>query len=223
MTHRVILRSVMAYVIKRYANRKLYDTRTKHYLTLNDLTTLVRAGEDLRVEDAESGEDLTAQILTKIVAEGSRKGGALVLPQGMLVDWIQRPSEFVFDAVRTSVSAGQRTVEQMGSEIGKLIDNVAKRASGAPAKKSDDVGEEIARVIEERLKAIISELNLPARSELEALAQRLTELEASLAKKATSARVAKPAKKAAASKSVKPPRQKVVATPRPARKATAKA
>ena len=44
----------MAYLIKRYANRKLYDTRTKRYLTLDEVAVLVRAGEEVRVEEADS-------------------------------------------------------------------------------------------------------------------------------------------------------------------------
>jgi polyhydroxyalkanoate synthesis repressor PhaR len=51
----------MAYVIKRYANRKLYDTQSKRYLTLDEVAILVRAGEEVQVVDADSGADLTGQ------------------------------------------------------------------------------------------------------------------------------------------------------------------
>jgi polyhydroxyalkanoate synthesis repressor PhaR len=161
----------MPYVIKRYANRKLYDTRTKRYLTLEEVAVLIRAGEDVRVEDADTGSDLTSTILSKIIAEGNRKGGALELPQKLLVDLIQRPSEAVLGAVRTSVSAGQRTVEQMSGEVGRLIDSVTGRGGNKQIGEGD------------RLQALLAELGFPTREEIDALAARVAALEAAAAKK----------------------------------------
>jgi polyhydroxyalkanoate synthesis repressor PhaR len=163
----------MPYVIKRYANRKLYDTRTKRYLTLEEVAVLIRSGEDVRVEDADSGDDLTSSILSKIIAEGHRKGGALELPQKLLVDLIQRPSETVLGAVRTSVSAGQRTVGQMSDEVGRLIDSVTGR--------SDRAGKAAAEG--DRLRALLAELGLPTREDFDDLAARVAALEAAAAKK----------------------------------------
>jgi polyhydroxyalkanoate synthesis repressor PhaR len=59
-------------VIKRYDNRKLYDTRSRSYVTLEELARLIAAGEDLLVLDQRSGEDLTTLILAQIVLEGIR-------------------------------------------------------------------------------------------------------------------------------------------------------
>jgi polyhydroxyalkanoate synthesis repressor PhaR len=172
----------MAYLIKRYANRKLYDTRTKRYLTLDEVAVLVRAGEDVRVEDADSGADLTGHVLSKIIAEGSKKGGSSLVPQKMLVDLIQRPGDMVLDAVRSSYSAGQRTVEQMGAEVGKLIESVA--GTGERAKKQvENVGEQLATLFEERLRAVITELGLATRSELTVLERRIDALETAHAKR----------------------------------------
>jgi polyhydroxyalkanoate synthesis repressor PhaR len=165
----------MPYVIKRYANRKLYDTRTKRYLTLDEVAVLVRAGEDVRVEDADSGSDLTGQILAKVLAENHRKGGSFLLPPKILVDLIQHPSETVMDAVRTSVSAGQRTVEQVSGEVGRLIDSVTGRADRA--RKVGD-GTDLARSLDERLRAAVKALGLPTREEFERLSARVAALEA---------------------------------------------
>lgn len=159
----------MPYVIKRYANRKLYDTRTKRYLTLDEVSVLVRLGEDVRVEDADTGEDITGSVLTKILAEANRKAGSSLLPAQILVDLIQRPTETVRDAVRTSVSAGQRTVEQMSGEVGRLFDSVTGRTGRDPKSAEDDA---------ERVRAIVEALGLPTREEFDALAARVAELEA---------------------------------------------
>lgn len=186
----------MPYVIKRYANRKLYDTRTKRYLTLDEVGVLVRAGEDVKVEDADTGEDITGVVLSKIVAEHNRKGGSLLVPPKILVDLIQRPSETVIDAVRTGVTAGQRTVEQMSGEVGRLLDSVTGRGSGATDKRLPDAGEQLVGLVEERLHAALAELGLPTRDEFNALAARVAVLEAKATKKpparAASTRTAKP-------------------------------
>ncbi|MFN4023562.1 MAG: polyhydroxyalkanoate synthesis repressor PhaR [Hyphomonas sp.] len=67
-------------IIKKYANRRLYDTSTSSYVTLDHLSDLVREGQDFEVRDAKSGEDLTRQVLTQIIFEQETKGqGALPL------------------------------------------------------------------------------------------------------------------------------------------------
>ncbi|MEL7040674.1 MAG: polyhydroxyalkanoate synthesis repressor PhaR [Pseudomonadota bacterium] len=65
-------------IIKKYANRRLYDTSTSSYVTLDHLSDLVRREVDFQVVDAKSGEDLTRQVLTQIIFEKETKGeGAL--------------------------------------------------------------------------------------------------------------------------------------------------
>ena len=70
-------------VIKKYANRRLYNTDTSSYVTLDDLCELVKAGQDFLVCDAKSGEDLTRSVLTQIIFEQESKGDNL-LPIGFL-------------------------------------------------------------------------------------------------------------------------------------------
>lgn len=67
-------------VIKRYANRKLYDTESKRYVTLEDLAAFIRDGEDVRVVDHVTGDDLTSMTLLQVVFEEEKKIGGL-LPQ----------------------------------------------------------------------------------------------------------------------------------------------
>lgn len=67
-----------AVIIKKYANRRLYDTSTSSYVTLDHLSDLVRREIDFEVRDAKTGEDLTRQVLTQIIFERETKGeGAL--------------------------------------------------------------------------------------------------------------------------------------------------
>jgi polyhydroxyalkanoate synthesis repressor PhaR len=65
-------------VVKKYANRRLYNTATSSYVTLDDLCKMVRAGEEFVVYDAKTGEDLTRSILTQIILEEDSKGRNLL-------------------------------------------------------------------------------------------------------------------------------------------------
>ena len=74
-------------LIKKYGNRRLYDTGESRYITLEELATKVRGGEDVRVVDAKSGEDLTGQTLTQIIIEG--RGAARLLPVPLLIQLVR--------------------------------------------------------------------------------------------------------------------------------------
>ena len=63
----------MAYVIKRYSNRKLYDTQESRYVTLEEIEEMIRAGKEIAVVDAASGEDLTSVTLAQIIFEEEKK------------------------------------------------------------------------------------------------------------------------------------------------------
>jgi polyhydroxyalkanoate synthesis repressor PhaR len=65
-------------VIKKYANRRLYNTATSSYVTLDDLSTMVKEGGDFVVYDAKTGEDITRSVLTQIIVEEEQKGHNLL-------------------------------------------------------------------------------------------------------------------------------------------------
>ena len=67
-----------ATIIKKYANRRLYNTGTSTYVTLDDLAEMVKGGEDFVVQDAKSGEDLTRPVLTQIIFEQESRGTNLL-------------------------------------------------------------------------------------------------------------------------------------------------
>ena len=70
-------------VVKKYANRRLYNTESSSYITLDSLAEMVRQGRDFVVYDAKSGEDITRSVLTQIIVDEENKGRAL-LPTGFL-------------------------------------------------------------------------------------------------------------------------------------------
>jgi polyhydroxyalkanoate synthesis repressor PhaR len=78
-------------LIKKYSNRRLYDTIDSRYITLEELTHKVRKGADVTVQDAQTGADLTQQTLTQIILES--RGGARLLPVPLLLQLIRMGDE----------------------------------------------------------------------------------------------------------------------------------
>jgi polyhydroxyalkanoate synthesis repressor PhaR len=74
-------------LVKKYSNRRLYDTQESRYITMSELADRIRQGADARVVDANSGEDLTQSTLTQIIIEG--RGGAKMLPVPFLLQLIR--------------------------------------------------------------------------------------------------------------------------------------
>ncbi len=74
-------------IIKKYSNRRLYDTSRSQYITLEELAEHIRLGEDVQVQDAKSGEDLTQSVLAQIIVES--RGAAKLLPASMLMQLIR--------------------------------------------------------------------------------------------------------------------------------------
>src|SRR5882672_9167764 len=65
-------------IVKKYANRRLYNTATSSYVTLDDLATMIKQGGDFVVYDAKTGEDITRSVLTQIIVEQEQKGQNLL-------------------------------------------------------------------------------------------------------------------------------------------------
>jgi len=109
-------------VIKKYANRRLYDTTRSAYITLDDLKALVHEGTDFVVQDAKTGEDLTHSVLTQIIFEQEAQGQHL-LP----VDFLRQLIRFYGDSMQNVVpgfldmsmnslaQSKERFAKQMGS------------------------------------------------------------------------------------------------------------
>lgn len=92
----------MPLVVKKYSNRRLYDTEESRYITLEELTERIRAGADVRVVDAKSGEDLTQATLTQVILEGP---AAKLLPVPLLTQLIRMQDDALGEFFGKYVSA----------------------------------------------------------------------------------------------------------------------
>jgi polyhydroxyalkanoate synthesis repressor PhaR len=111
----------MAYVIKRYSNRKLYDTQESRYVTLEELEEMIRAGKEISVVDAATGDDLTSVTLTQIILENERSHRT-ALPAAFLhqlIKYGETWQDFVQRSLRSSlegVVSNQREMERVFRE-----------------------------------------------------------------------------------------------------------
>lgn len=110
----------MERLIKRYENRKLYDTEASSYVSLSDVADLVRRGETVRIEDNVSGQDITSQTLMQIILEEG-KSGKHVLPSDVLHDLLrqsQRALDQSFEQIRHTVD---HWVGQSVAQLSRLV------------------------------------------------------------------------------------------------------
>jgi polyhydroxyalkanoate synthesis repressor PhaR len=119
----------MPYVIKRYSNRKLYDTQESRYVTLEELEELIRAGKEISVVDVSTGEDLTSVTLAQIILENERSHRA-GLPTAFLhqlikhgeawQEFVQRSLKSSLEGVMTSQREADRVLREWAARSGWL-------------------------------------------------------------------------------------------------------
>jgi polyhydroxyalkanoate synthesis repressor PhaR len=111
-------------IIKKYANRRLYDTDSSSYITLDHLSTMTRAGRHFKVVDAKSGDDITHNVLTQIIVEEETRGTTL-LPVNFLRQIISMYGDqmqaMVPHYLEASMEAFRRNQEQVRTTISGIM------------------------------------------------------------------------------------------------------
>ena len=154
----------MPYVIKRYSNRKLYDTQESRYVTLEDLEELIRQGKEISVVDASTGEDLTSVTLAQIILENERSRRA-ALPTAFLhqlikhgeawQDFVQKSLRSSLEGLMTSQREADRVLREWVERAGWPAspgENVKTERRAEPA-EADALREEVS-VLREQLRAL---------------------------------------------------------------------
>src|ERR1700730_15119541 len=115
--------------IKKYANRRLYNTGTSTYVTLEDLAAMVKSGEDFVVYDAKTGEDITRSVLAQIIFEQENKEGQNLLPIAFLRQLIR----FYGDSRQMLVPRYlEVAIESLPREQEKFRNQMAQAFGGSP-------------------------------------------------------------------------------------------
>ncbi|HLZ95260.1 MAG TPA: polyhydroxyalkanoate synthesis regulator DNA-binding domain-containing protein [Candidatus Dormibacteraeota bacterium] len=158
------------HLIKKYANRKLYDTRTSRYVTLDEIAQLVRGGHDITVVDRDSGHDLTQVILSQIVLTEERRGPKRLMDAG--ADALDR-GQALLDYVRKTLMPGE------------LVNEMERRRGNLEA------------IVDEAIERALRQLRLPSRHDIDRINERLDKLQAEIQRSNGRARPAARTRKAA--------------------------
>jgi len=145
------------HLIKKYANRKLYDTQTSHYITLEGIADLVRDGHTIQVVDRDSGQDLTQVILSQIVLSEEKRGPARLVDAG--ADALHDRGQALLDYVRKTLNVP-----------GELVGQVERRRGDVEA------------MVDDAIERALRRLRIPSRHDMDSINQRLDELSAELKK-----------------------------------------
>lgn len=117
------------HLIKKYANRKLYDTRTSRYITLEGIAQLVRDGHDIKVVDRDNGQDLTQVTLSQVVLSEEKRGPARLIDAGGEV--LHDRGQALLDYVRKTLSVPsdiRQRVERSRGDLEGMADDAIERA-----------------------------------------------------------------------------------------------
>src|SRR3954469_4181338 len=118
--------------IKKYDKRRLYDTESSSYITLDRLAQMVREGREFEVVDAKSGEDITRQVLTQIIVDEEARGGETMLPTNFLKQLIglygNSMQNFVPQYLEAAMDSFQRNQSAVRDAFGgNVLADIAKR------------------------------------------------------------------------------------------------
>jgi polyhydroxyalkanoate synthesis repressor PhaR len=156
----------MSVLIKRYANRKLYNTQTSRYITLKGIAELIETGEDVRVIDNETGEDITSVALSQILVDHERSNSAA--SRTLLSELMARGGDALYGALRRGVGDASEGIGELQNNLRRIIKNREHDAS--------KLGEWIAvatpdfdHIVQGAMERVFKMLDLPRRGDIEAL------------------------------------------------------
>lgn len=172
--------------IKKYANRKLYDTTDKKYISRIRLSKLIKQGQDVEIIDNETGEDLTASIVSSLIATTRGKAGATV-SSGVLIQLFRRGSNAVTDYAKRYMSLWQRSFVMAEDEIDNMVKGLVKNKEMSTSEgnrlKQEIIGYTevikswISDTIDRRLKEMLSATNLATKDQVSELRAHIDMLE----------------------------------------------
>ena len=171
-----------AKIVKRYANRKLYDTERSCYVTLDDIAVMIRSGEEVTVVDNKSGEDLTSVTLAQIIFETEKKSS--FMPLGLLRGIIQESGESIGGFARDQVETVQKSAQEIGRTAHKLREQIGGsvgsvfRGNNSPETNTrvKDLLNNSQKTIEERVQNGLGSVSDNVRREMEDIFDRLGDL-----------------------------------------------
>jgi polyhydroxyalkanoate synthesis repressor PhaR len=185
----------MAILIKRYANRKLYNTETSRYITLKGIAELLDGGQEVRVVDNETGEDITSVALSQILVDSERSNTSP--PETLLSQIFGRGGDVLYGALKKGVDDATDGIGDLQERMRRMVQpddegEPTKSESGPSGDATDAHGRpgisswinqaspEFERLMQRSVERVFRLLDLPRRSDIEALNDNLERVAAAV-------------------------------------------
>ena len=173
------------HLIKKYANRKLYDTKDKRYLTMDRLAELIKSGAEVSIVDKETGDDLTSSIVSQLLAREDADNDRAV-PSSVLMQLLRKGRGTLFGYGKKYVSLWQSALTMSKDEIEKLVNSLVKdkeisESEGKNLKKeimgfANNLKAWIIENIDLRVSEGLKRMNLSSRDQVSQLTRRVDAL-----------------------------------------------
>jgi polyhydroxyalkanoate synthesis repressor PhaR len=170
--------------IKKYANRKLYDTTDKHYISLEKLSELIKEGEAVQIIDNTTGDDITSQVVSQLLAREQKDKEEV--PSSVLIHLLRKGGGTVTDYAKKSASLWKTALTTAEEEIDKVVKTLVKEKdlSSADAKRLrkelagylDNSRKWVSRQVDQRIKDVLGAMNLASTEQVAELSKKIEAL-----------------------------------------------
>jgi len=166
--------------IKRYPNRKFYDTEEKRYITLDDISERIRGGREVQVIDQGTGEEITSVVLTQIIFEQEKKQTGFV-PRSVLTGLVQAGG-YTMGRMRSALANPLELLKQIDEEIESRIDQLIKQGDLAEDEarrwrdkllSEDENSPQKPEVDEDEFQRLLNERGVPTRTDFDTLTEQI--------------------------------------------------
>ena len=199
--------------IKKYVNRKMYDTKDKKYVSLEQVARLIKSGEEVSIIDNKTGEDLTAAIVSRLIGQEKEEKGSVVSPR-IMMQLLRKGGDTLTDYAKKYTSLWQNALTMAEDEVDKVVGTLVKdkelsRAEGSRLKQeitgyTDSLKSWIGDRVDRHMNEALAAMNLASRDQVAALTAKIDKLSREVARlKKQSAPAKKARKKRAAKKKSK--------------------
>lgn len=201
-------------IIKKYANRKLYDTHAKKHISRDKLAELIKKGEEVTIIDNRNGEDITVSIVSQLISLDNPDRDKAVSPR-LLMQLLRKGSGTITDYAKKYVSLWQGAFNMAEDEVDKLVGRLVKskelsKDEGSRLKKeiisyTDGIKSWVSESVDKRVGEVFDAMNLATNDHIDELSSRIDALAKKVAQMEKAKKTTKKApRKTTAAKKTKP-------------------
>lgn len=179
------------HLIKKYANRKLYDTTEKKYVTMKHISEMIKSGKDVSIIDNETNEDLTSSIVSSLMGKDSGEDDGSSLSPTLLIQLFRKGSGALTDYAKKYLNIWQNAFTLAEDELDFMLKSLVKnneisKTEGSRLKQeitgfTSSLKKWVSEMVDRRINEVLSMMNLATRDQFINLTERITYLEKKIA------------------------------------------